>query len=198
MYSELARIDSRGHIAAPETPREILSPAVIRNGFTSFQIVVDAPADKEWWLFLGQNPENFFKLAAYRETRDALEPVELPYRHSGPEVFWLDLWTPADAPIDRVKVEAQLRINDDWIIYPVEARVTAARVPESGSTQPACRFRSSGSPGARFQLRNALQDGALAAQLNASEGAKLAALCAADPQNPESYLRVRDYLFGVR
>src|ERR1700733_6174718 len=56
VYSEFARINASGEVTAPETPREILSPALVRNGFTSFQVVVQAPADRQWWLFVGQNP----------------------------------------------------------------------------------------------------------------------------------------------
>ena len=58
---------TRGEVIAPEAPREILSPAVVRNGFTSFQVVVEAPAEAKWWLFVGQNPENSVKLTMYRE-----------------------------------------------------------------------------------------------------------------------------------
>src|ERR1700733_4293505 len=50
VYSDLARIDKSGTVTAPETPREILSPMVIRNGFTSFQLVVQAPPSKHWQL----------------------------------------------------------------------------------------------------------------------------------------------------
>src|SRR5208282_4290318 len=114
VYSEFARINAAGDVTAPEAPREILSPAVVRNGFTSFQVVVQAPADKTWWLFVGQNPDNTFKLTMYKESGDSLEPVELPRMSSGTEVLWLDVWTEASTRVERVKLEPELNINDDW------------------------------------------------------------------------------------
>jgi len=54
VYSEFAQIDAPACHCSGD-PREILSPAVVRNGFTSF---VEAPAETKWWLFVGQNPEN--------------------------------------------------------------------------------------------------------------------------------------------
>src|SRR5437667_9059574 len=46
VYSEFLRVNPRGEILAADAtpkPREILSPAVVRNGFASFQIVVRSP-----------------------------------------------------------------------------------------------------------------------------------------------------------
>src|SRR5579884_66759 len=116
VYSELAEIDSAsGKVIAPETPREILSPALIRNGFTSFQVVVEAPNDTKWWLFVGQNPENAAKVTIYRESGQMLEPVELPLRGDGSAVFWMDVWLDRDAPVQRIKLEPELYVNDDWV-----------------------------------------------------------------------------------
>src|SRR5438105_5445871 len=114
VYSEFARIDAKGNVTLPESPREILSPAVARNAFTSFQVVVQAPENKSWWLYIGQNPENAVRVTLYRETEGKLEPEELPVLGKGAQVFWMDVWTDRSAPVERIKVEPQLNIDDDW------------------------------------------------------------------------------------
>jgi hypothetical protein len=213
VYSEFARIDPKtGDALAPESPREILSPAVVRNGFTSFQVVVQAPAEDKWWLFVGQNPENAFKLTLFKESGDSLERVDLPYQSTGTQVFWLDVWTDGNAPVRRVKLEPELNLHDDWVIYPIEARVVDAIVPETpGIENLVCGLKVSaimatgsthGVAGA--QLRNAEQDGALATKLLKDELENLGAWCdtpaPSDAQRfwTESYLRIRDYLFRLR
>ncbi len=130
VYSELARVDKSGVVTAPETPREILSPMVIRNGFTSFQVVVQAPAGKHWELHVGQNPENAVTVTVYREFSEPFKAVDLPVAGDGPAVFWMDVWTARDAPVRRIKVEPELNIDDDWVIYPMEARVMEAIAPD--------------------------------------------------------------------
>src|SRR5437870_8255996 len=92
VYSEFARIDVKGNVTLPESPREILSPAVARNAFSSFQVVVQAPDNKSWWLYMGQNPENAVRITMYREAEGKLDPVELPVMGKGTQVFWMDLW----------------------------------------------------------------------------------------------------------
>jgi hypothetical protein len=47
VYSEFARIDMNGAVTAPDNPREILSPMLVRNGFTSFQVVIAAKPGEE-------------------------------------------------------------------------------------------------------------------------------------------------------
>ena len=52
---------------------------------------------------------------------------------------------------------------------------------------------------ARFGFRNAQQDAALAARAPKEDLKKLFGSCdAAAPDNPEWYLRIRDYLFRLR
>jgi hypothetical protein len=136
VYSELTRIDDQGKVIAPETPREILSPAVVRNGFTSFQVVVEAPPEAKWWLFVGQNPENSVKLTMYRElgpeSGNALEPVDLPYRSSGTQVLWLDLWTGENAPVKRIKVMCRRAADEMKHRGPVLLRATLERQSSHG------------------------------------------------------------------
>ena len=64
----------------------------------------------------------------YRESGDMLERVELPVDGDGTQIFWMDLWTAKDAPVRRIKVEPELKIDEDWVIYPMEGRVMDAVV----------------------------------------------------------------------
>lgn len=219
VYSELAEIDATGKVTAPDSPREILSPALVRNGFTSFQVVVQAPAEKNWWLFVGLNPENAVKATMYRESAGVLEPVEIPRQSSGTEVLWMDLWTDRSAPVARIKVEPELMIDDDWVTYPIEGRVMEATVPD-GQDPPIpispvaiIRLYVCPKPGGiagkgpeplgttlvKLRSRNAYQDLALAARAPKSALTELFGSCDTPaPSDPEWYLRIRDYLFRLR
>jgi hypothetical protein len=220
VYTELARLDPSGKVLAPETPREILSPALARNAFTSFQIAVTAPAGEKWTLYVGQNPENAVTLTVYREMGERpLQPVRLPVEGDGPAVFWMDVWTPKEAPVARIKIEPQLNFHNDWVIYPVEGRVMEATVPDgpwpAGVEPPGEVMRgllcgaeskpageASPSPGptmARLHHRNAEQDLALALRAPRADLAKIFGVCDAPvPDDPEWYLHVRDYLFRLK
>jgi hypothetical protein len=218
VYTELARIDAKGKVTQPATPREILSPAVVRNGFTSFQIVVDAPESASWQLFVAQNPENAVDITLYREAADHLEKVESP-TGSGTQVFWMDLWARRGAPVERIKVEPQLNINNDWVIYPIEVRIMDATVPDApsggwpvGTASPdeamrgfVCGSQSAAGQASKevtlasLRFRNAQQDRALAGQVSKAELQERFGACDATPSdNPESYLRIRDFLFRTK
>ena len=205
VYSEFARIGSDGNVVAPETPREILSPALARNAFASFQVVIQAPAGTRSWLYVGQNPENAVKVTLYRESGDALQPVNLPYEADGTQALWMDVWVDRDAPVQRIKIEPELNIHDDWVIYPMEARVTDARVPDDSKAGPMRTYLCGGAvPSvttdvARLRLRNSRQDAAIAGRVSKDELKKLYGACNAPaPENPEWYLRIRDYLLQLR
>jgi hypothetical protein len=217
VYSEFAKVDDKGNVTAPDRPREILSPALARNAFTSFQVVVQAEGDKSWWLHIGQNPENAVAVTMYREAGDRLEKTNLPIRGQGTQVFWMDLWTARTAPVERIKVEPQLNIDDDWVIYPMEARIMDAVVPDgqlaSGVAAPmevARGFlcgaaRNAASPDSAavsipaLRFRNAQQDLALAARAPSGDLQKLMGSCTGPlPANPEAYFPIRDYLFRLR
>jgi hypothetical protein len=233
VYSDLARIDKSGTVTAPDTPREILSPMVVRNGFTSFQVVVQAPSGKHWQLHVGQNPENAVSITLYHESGDALERVDLPVDSDGAQVFWMDVWTGRTAPVERIKIEPELKVDDDWVIYPMEGRVMDAVVQSEKPLEPmlperdALRFSicftgarpSPAEPGTQFTIpamrrRNAEQDVILARTHTAGEDLKKTFdVCGGappndpdwygqvrdyQPGNPESYLKVRDYLFRLR
>jgi hypothetical protein len=212
VYSEFARIDAKGEVTAPAEPREILSPAIVRNGFTSFQIVVQVDPGTPYRLHIGENPEHAVRVTAYRESGEKLEPVELPYEGDSTQVFWMDLWADHDAPVRRIKIEPQLtteNLNGDWIIYPMEVRVMDAAIQGSrnANEMPLCapNGNSSGEPTPAepsidgMHLRNWRQDTALARQFPEAGVSRMRAMCEAPPPaaNPEWYFKIRDYLFRL-
>jgi hypothetical protein len=222
VYSEFAQVDAKGEVTAPVEPREILSPAIVRNGFTSFQIVVQVEPGTPYWLHVGQNPEDAVRVTVYRESGEKLEPVELPYWSSSTQVFWMDLWAAHDAPVRRIKVEPLLDVKRDWIEYPMEVRVMDATLPsgvQGGTLPPLAMLRAafctsatngsgasndSGTPKpptlAGFHARNAQQDVALAQSRPHDEILRLMGGCESTPprNDPEWYFKIRDYLFRLR
>jgi hypothetical protein len=215
VYSEFAKIDATGRVTAPAEPREILSPAIARNAFSSFQVVVDVPRGTPYQLYVAQNPENAVEVTLYRENGDRLERVQQPVSGDATQVFWMDLWTARDAPVQRIKVEPQLHVNNDWVIYPMEARVVEATVPEHGraagvDAPTEVMRRSLCTTGGverasepvsvlSLRFRNAKQDVALAARAPSEEVQELFGACDAPPSpDPEWYLRIRDYLLRLR
>lgn len=187
---------------------------VVRNGFTSFQLVVQAAAGKHWQLHIGQNPENAVAVTLYRESGDALERVDLPVDSEGTEIFWMDLWTAKSAPVQRIKVEPEIKIDDDWVIYPMEGRVTDAVVQTEKPLEPALPERDAlrlsvcfsgaeaAQPESRLQYslaamrrRNSEQDAILARTHAAAEDLKKQFnVCAgAPPNDPNWYRQIRDY-----
>jgi len=218
VYSEFARIDTTGKVTAPAEPREILSPAIVRNGYSSFQVVVDVPKGTPYQLYVAQNPENSVVVTLYRENGDKLEPVTQPASGDATQVFWMDLWTALDAPVQRIKVEPQLHVNNDWVIYPMEARVVSATAGEVGKSvggdEPSFevmkQFLCSRFPAIDYgvvppapnalsmRVRNALQDLTLAKDAPRAELQTLFGSCASsNPADPEWYLRIRDYLLRL-
>ncbi|MCU1335962.1 MAG: hypothetical protein JWO19_1543 [Bryobacterales bacterium] len=219
VYSEFAQIDAAGRVTAPPEPREILSPAIARNAFSSFQIVVDVPRGTSYQLYVAQNPENAVEVTLYRENGERLERVEQPVSGNGTQVFWMDLWTARDAPVQRIKVEPQLHVNNDWVIYPMEARVMNAITGGNGKPVPGTmppielmhHFLCSSGPVVEsgplqtsvtipnLRLRNAMQDRTLASDVPKSALIELYGSCDAPiPTDPEWYLRIRDYLLRLR
>lgn len=183
VYSEFAQLDSGGRVIAPADPREIDSPAMARNAFTSLQVVVQVQQGHPYLLQVGQNPGNRLRVTVYRERGNSLEPVELPYRGESTQVFWMDVWVPAAVAVQRIKIEPQLEIGGDWWVHPMEARIKQATMEESkmrekGSAAPFAvmkRFVCGGSniqyalggeiPSiTQFHFRNAQQDVELAAK----------------------------------
>src|SRR5260370_474779 len=124
VFSEFVLFDKAGN-PVPSQPREVLSPAIVRNGFTSFQIAIQAPNLASWTLYVGQNPEDAFQITLYRRSGDKLEAIranDQPVRGQGPEIFWMDVWADRSAAVQRGKVKPQLLLGADWGIDPMEAR----------------------------------------------------------------------------
>ncbi len=217
VFSEFAKLDASGNPVGSETPREILSPAIARNAFTSFQVVIQEPPGTRTILHIGQNPENAVQVTMYRREGDRLQPITLPYESTGTQILWMDVWVAKDAPVRRIKLEPQVYIREDWVLYPMEVRVRDVQVPDGAANDTsvldpfsAMQAFLCGAPLAkpatealtvrRVQYRNALQDVALARQALPSDreelkkrlgGCKPGPL----PSDPEFYLKVRDYFF---
>jgi len=217
VYSEFAQLDDSGQVVAPENPREILSPAVARNAFSSFQLAIQVSPGTKFAVYIGQNPENAVKVTLYRRAASKLERVELPYLGEGPQVLWMDLWVDAHAPVRRVKLEPQVNIDGDWVTYPMELRVMEPVVPDHRRSENGVasslevmqaylcgnKIRPLGSRvtiGAELSFRNAQQDVALVSAGSTAlreELKKAMGGCnAKPPADPEFYLRLRDYFFG--
>jgi hypothetical protein len=152
IYPEFRRVDPFGAVVAADralAPREVLSPAVARNGFASFHIVVSLPPKETYLLYVAPNPLNACRVALYKEhfvktsqgwIPDTLvEVTHLPDFGVMPDpddniegqntrLYLLDLWIPPNADVARFRVEVQLKVAD-WIIRPMEVRVMPARIP---------------------------------------------------------------------
>jgi hypothetical protein len=152
VFSEFRRVGPDGDIVEQDRagrPREIVSPAIPRNGFSSFRLVLTPPPGKPFVLHIGQNPDDLLQITLHRElpvksgsrwVPDKLERVSLPVTAfvplpgaGQPETncltYWMDIWTPASTPVRRIRVEVQLNVGDDWTIYPLEVRVQPAEIP---------------------------------------------------------------------
>ena len=152
LYSEFQRVDPFGNIVKSDrarSPREILSPAVARNGFASFHVVVSGPPRMSYFLYAVTNPANACRVVLYKErftktkdgwVPDALSEVRrLPDFGAVPDpgqripeqtarLYLLDVWIPPDAEVGRFRLEVQLKVGY-FIVRPLEIRVTPARVP---------------------------------------------------------------------
>jgi hypothetical protein len=220
VFSEFVRIGSDGEPSVPRSPREILSPAMVRNGFSTYQILVQGGAGTTSSLWVGQNPENSFQVTLYREKAGRLSKVTEPVEIEGTEIIWMDVWVGRDTPVARIKLEPELYLNRDWVIYPMEVRVMEATVPDgphpSGVASPmdvmrgfvcgtkldttrTSRDAAQFATPASLSFRNALADVALAQRAPKEELLKAFGSCDQKaPDNPEAYLRVRDYLLRLR
>ncbi len=215
VLSEFQRVDPFGEVVAADRtaqPREILSPGVARNAFASFQIAATVPERTPFFLFVQTNPPDIFQISLYEELYvktgagwipDALEPTKVPAFGALPYLpspipkqntmsYWLDIWVPANAPVQRVRLEVLMKIGRGWEMYPMEVRVlpaVAPSVPDHHVALPPvtaradapvwgpfrnflCNARETGREerlSARGLIhRNALQDVALARSLDAA------------------------------
>ncbi len=153
IYPEFRRPDPFGKVVPMDralAPREILSPGVARNAFASFHIVVTAPPQETYLLYVVPNPVSACRVDLYKEhfvqTRrgwvpDTLAPVtRLPDFGVMPDpdekipgqttrLYLLDLWIPPNADVARFRLEVQLKVGD-WVVRPMEVRIMKAQVPD--------------------------------------------------------------------
>jgi hypothetical protein len=218
VFSEFVRIGPDGEPSLPATPREILSPAMARNRVTTFQILVKNPPGATSILWVGQNPENTFQVTLYRENSGRLTKVSEPVDIEGTAVIWMDVFVNRNTMVSRFKLEPELYVKQDWVIYPMEVRVVDAIQPEGSPPQGSasavdvmrsflCGTKLEPARGqanepltpAQLIFRNASLDVALARQAPKEEAQKIFGPCdQAASENPEDYLRFRDYLLRLR
>ncbi|MEZ5352536.1 MAG: hypothetical protein R2762_07850 [Bryobacteraceae bacterium] len=142
LFSEFRRPGPAGSVSMPDRGgdiREVLSPAVVRNGHTTFHVVLRAQPSDKVTVYVTANPEHLVRTAIYRQFFDEqglperLERVEQPIFEQfegGIGVFLLDVFIPASTPIRRIRYEVQMQAGDRWFIYPLELRVLGATVPK--------------------------------------------------------------------
>jgi hypothetical protein len=154
IYSEFLRFNPWGEVVTQDReirPREVLSPAVPRNGHLTVQVVVTAPPGTNYFLYTAQSPADTLQIKIYREhfvrcgedyCPDWLAEQRSPsfgaipesiYRLPGQNTrcYLLDIWVPPDVPPRRVRVETLLKVGY-WLVAPMEVRVIAPLVPDSG------------------------------------------------------------------
>lgn len=156
IYSEFERFNPFGEPVAADRdmrPREVLSPAMPRNGHMSVHVVITAPPDSNFFLYASTNPPGILKVQIYREffarcgndfCPDWLVPQSSPTFGAMPELahnpdypaldrqntrcYLLDIRSTADTPPRRVRVEALLKVGT-WLVAPMEVRIVAPTVP---------------------------------------------------------------------
>ena len=182
IYSEFERFGPFGNPVAADrdaAPREILSPAVPRNGHLSLHVVITGPAGSNYLLYTGTNPPGILRVKLYREyftpcgddfCPDWLTEQASPTFGAIPEFrhdlarpamdrqttrcYLLDIWAPPDTPPRRVRVEALLKTGI-WQVAPLEVRILApilapdAEVAEAEDVAP---LDAPASATARIQL----------------------------------------------
>jgi len=151
IVSEFERFDPFGNPVAADRdliPREILSPAMPRNGHLSVRVLVSGPPQTNYLLYFTSNPPGILDLTLYREffepcaaslCPDWLMRVNSPSFGAIPESLFampeqntrsylLDIHAPVDTPPRRVRVEVLLKTGI-WQVAPMEVRITAPIVP---------------------------------------------------------------------
>jgi hypothetical protein len=154
IYSEFERFDPFGRVVTQDRDlraREVLSPAVPRNGHLSVHVVVRARGGTNYFLYAGSSPPNILRVKIYREhfarcgddyCPDFLTEQRSPSFGAMPEsshdlpdqttrCYLFDIWVPPNTIPRRVRIEALLKVGI-WMVAPMEVRVIAPVVPESG------------------------------------------------------------------
>lgn|GEM_PF-6785040 len=193
--------------------REILSPALPRNAWSVFHVHVHGPAGTAYRLYVGQNPEDAVSAKLFDGDREIETPVEAKLPPESPASYRLEIFSSANDEVRRIKVEPQVYIEPaGWIVYPMEVRIVAARVPGPAlnrtpaalPAEPALRARFCQEP-ATAAPRSVAQDLAIAAarpEASVREafaralGTPVEKWCLhpVAPGNPEWFLEFRDWL----
>ena len=160
IYSEFQRVDPFGHIVPsdqPEKRREILSPALLRNGYASFNIAVTAPARESYFLFTQSFPQGLFEWKIYEQKfvshegrwiPDTLVEARHPFFGAMPDaaanitgqttrMYLLDVWVPKDLPSQPARLEMLMK-SGDWRVAPMELRVMPGTYPDPPAGEPMC------------------------------------------------------------
>jgi len=151
LVSEFERFDPYGTPVTADRdlrPREILSPAMPRNGHLSVRVLVSGAPPTNYLLYFTSNSPGILDLTMYRESFQAcgdsfcpdwLTRVDSPSFGAIPEslfamprqntrTYLLDIHAPLDTPPRRVRVEVLLKAGI-WQVAPMEVRITAPVVP---------------------------------------------------------------------
>ena len=144
IYSEFQRVDLTGSVIPQDraaTTREVLSPAVARNAFASFRVVVTAPPNTLYFLAVQTNPPNVFGIKVYRESFDqTLTEERNPSFLAGvtPSInqvvretataYLLDVWVPSGANPGPARLEVLVK-TAFWKVAPMEIRILPISVP---------------------------------------------------------------------
>lgn len=178
VYSEFQRVDPFGNILPQDrelSPREIISPAIARNGHLAVHVVVTAPEGANFFVYAGSNPPGILELKLYREHFSRCQSGycpdwlteqpsagfgSIPERYRDPvhpelsrqttRSYLLDIHAPSDTPPRRVRVEALIKAGT-WVVVPMEVRIVAPAVPDVANRNPAGRDSDSGSGITRFR-----------------------------------------------
>lgn len=150
--SEFIRYTPTGEIFPQDrvaNPAEALSPPLVRGVWNSFRIIVEVEPGTVFRLFTAQNPENAMQTRIFREVvSKGSQGWEIQRREFVPEpfrsipvsagesqheqttyTFWLDVRPPQDYPAERLKLEAQILLQGQWYIHPMEIRVIDLTLP---------------------------------------------------------------------
>jgi hypothetical protein len=152
VYSEFQRVDPYGRVVEVDRaakPRELLSPAVARNGYFSYHIAVTAPARSMYFLAVQMYPPDALRWKLYEEKfafdgkrwiPDALQQMASPYFGVVPDpeqsipgqttcVYLLDVFVPPETPPSQVRLEVLAKF-DTWRMWPMEVRIPGASIPD--------------------------------------------------------------------
>jgi hypothetical protein len=156
IYSEFQRVDPIGAVVPQDrgiAPREILSPAVLRNAYASFHVIVTAPPNTVYLLAVQTSPADIFEIKLYRKSfaryrtgfvSHGLIEERNPSFLAGvtPSIGWaegetasaylLDVWIPAKVQPGKARLEVLVK-TADWKVAPMEMRILPVAAPSLGS-----------------------------------------------------------------